>query len=335
MQKIETILRSFPPLLSLFDTQVLGRRVFPRKLFNVMFYTTNRCNSRCQTCHIWQQQSKIDLPAEKIREVLDSRSISTLTLVMVEGGEFILHPQCEEILRLLQGRKFGMMSNAVSTDRLVNTVRKFKIEDVSLSLDGTKETYKRVRGVDAYDNVIRAINALKKMTKVVVCFTFNPWNSPDDYYHVWQLCQDLGVRLTYNIYSDIEFFQATTKPKSLGVKNNPDGSKIKNDYFNYYEKWLSGKLKLPCLSIRTNVVIYPNGDVPLCQHRKVILGNLYEKSFDEIWNGPRTIKLQNEHRDCNRCWVSYHRYWDLALVKTLDRLLPYSVVERLVGRYQL
>lgn len=327
MQKIEAAFRALPSLL--------GGRILPRRLFNVMFYTTNRCNSRCKTCSIWQQQPKLDLPAEKVKEVLDSKTVSPTTLVMVEGGEFILHPQRGEILKSLRGRKFGLMSNAVAVDRLVETIRKFKIEDVSISLDGTRETYKRVRGVDAYDNVIRAVNALKGLTKVVVCFTFSPWNTPEDYYHVWRLCKDLGVRLTYNIYSDIEFFQATTKPKSLGVTNNPDGSKIQNNYFNYYGKWLTGRLKLPCLSIKTNVVIYPNGDVPLCQHRKIILGNIYKKSFDEIWNDPKTIRIQNEHRDCNRCWISYHRYWDLALVSTLDKLLPHSLVEKVVGEYQL
>ncbi len=333
--KIEAALRAFPTILSLFDTKIFGRRIFPRRLFNVMFYTTNRCNSRCETCHIWQQQPKVDLPVEKIRDVLDSKSFSRLTLMMVEGGEFIMHPQCEEILEFLRGRFFGLMSNAILVDRLVGLVKKFEIREVAISLDGAKETYKKARGVDAYDNVVQAISTLKDITNVVVCFTFSPWNSPEDYYHVWRLCRDLGVRLTYNIYSDIEFFQVTKKPRSLGVKNNPDGSKIKNDYFNYYEKWLSGKLKLPCLSIKTNVVIYPNGDIPLCQHREIILGNLHERSFDKIWNDPKTIKLQKEHRNCNRCWVSYHRYWDLALVKTLDRLLPHQLVEKFVGEYRL
>lgn len=333
--RIKAVLRSFPALLSLLDNQILGRRIFPRRLFNVMFYTTNRCNSRCQTCQIWRQQPKIDLAPEKIKEVLNSRSVSPLTLIMVEGGEFILHPRYEEILNTLQGRLYGVMSNALLVERLVAAVKKFNIPEVALSLDGTRETYKKVRGVDAYDNVVRAIKELKDITSTVVCFTFSPWNGPQDYEHVWRLCRKLGVRLTHNIYSDMEFLGAREKPKSIGIKYAPDGSRIKNNYFNYYERWLSGSLKLPCLSIKTNVVIYPNGDVPLCQHRKVILGNIHERSFDEIWNDPKTIKLQNEHRDCNRCWISYHRYWDLALVKSLERLLPHSIVEKLVGSYQL
>jgi len=335
LQKVQTTLKSLPALLSLFSPELFGRSIFPRKLFNIMFYTTNRCNSHCQTCNIWQQQPKIDMSAEKIKEILDSKVISQFTAIGVEGGEFIIHPEYGNILRAMSGRNYGIMSNAIFVDRLVETVRKFKIKEVAVSLDGPPETYKKVRGVNTYNQVVEAITKLKEITNVGACFTFSPWNSVGDYNHVWTLCQKLGVRLLYNIYSDIEFFGAKRKNNLWEITKNPDGSPITNDYFLNYPRWVSGELKLPCLSIVTNVVIYPNGDVPLCQYRRVILGNVYERSLDEIWNDPRTVRLQREYRNCNKCWISYHRYWDLALVRNLDRLLPHTVVEKLVGSYQL
>ena len=35
-----------------------------------------------------------------------------------------------------------------------------------------------------------------------------------------------------------------------------------------YQYFRNGELKLPCLSIKDSIVIYPNGDVPLCQNKQ-------------------------------------------------------------------
>jgi MoaA/NifB/PqqE/SkfB family radical SAM enzyme len=48
---------------------------------------------------------------------------------------------------------------------------------------------------------------------------------------------------------------------------------------------------VPCLAGRITAVVYANGDVSLCEIHKPV-GNLRDKSFQEIWNSPEANELR-------------------------------------------
>ena len=75
---------------------LLGKSALP----TLMLYTTDTCNSRCQTCQIWQIKKHNYLSLESIRKILDSPLVRKSNIGL-EGGEFILHPDYQEILALL------------------------------------------------------------------------------------------------------------------------------------------------------------------------------------------------------------------------------------------
>ena len=88
-------------------------------------------------------------------------------------------------------------------------------------------------------------------------------------------------------------------------------------------------------SIFSELVIHSNGDVPLCQNLDVKLGNIHTCSLDDIFNSRNTCKIQYKHsKECNGCWINFHRKYDLILLRNFEKLLPKRLIELFYGKYQ-
>ena len=107
------------------------------------------------------------------------------------------------------------------------------------------------------------------------------------------------------------------------------------DFVALYDEWRNGHLRLRCQSIKCCLVVHSNGDVPLCQNLDVVLGNIHEQSLDEIFNGASACQTQCQYsRQCNECWINFHRKYDIILVRNFERLLPKWLIEKFYGPYQ-
>lgn len=308
---------------------LLGKPVLP----TLMLYVTDACNSHCKICRMWQIKKHNHLPIESIRKILSSPLVHKSNIGL-EGGEFILHPNSEDILELLSKRgRFKLLSNGLMPERLIKSVRQFNIPEVLISLDGGPQTYLRVRGVDGYSKVRESILSLRGYTKVSVVYTFSPWNNTNDFLEIKEFCGQNNVNLKINIFSNIPLFGTQETQKALlGIKNiNIDFPE--NDYLRLYNDWLSNKVKLPCLSIRFRAVIWPDGSIPLCQSKNILLGNIHNQTIDEIWCSKKTKSLWRQYLSCNDCWSAFHRIYDIVLIKMLEKLLPKLVIKKLLGEY--
>jgi len=306
--------------------------VYRHKLSVIHLFVTNRCNSRCKICHIWAKQPKYDLPVHIIRNVLVDKSVSRYTFFTLGGGEFFLHPYYEKILELftLYNRRFLLLTNGILSKKIIDAVRKFKIKHLYLSLDGRRETYKRVRGVDAYDNVVEVIDALHNETEILVAYCINPWNSYEDMLHVKELCDKKKVKFEVGLYVNPEYFET----QLFGKYTYPEKLLPKDQKFaKLHNYWANSELKLPCWNIRTQVTIIPNCDVYLCQQKSVILGNLMHKSLSEIWNSPKTVETHKRYFTCNDCWLGCQRPFDVKIAYSLAKILPETLLNKMFGKY--
>ena len=314
-----------------------------KTLSTIMLYATDRCNSKCKHCYIWAKKPKAHLPFETIKRIINSPVVSKDTVIGLEGGEFLLHPEAEQILGYLSKHhpKYDLLSNAVADDKLIEYARKYKPMRVFLSLDGNRETYLNMRGVDAYDKVIRVIKELKDEVPISAMFTLTPFNNFDDMKHVADICKEHGIDMRIGIYNCMEYFD--TKEENMSnsldykVSDIPDfvhDFKENYDFMALYTEYREGNLKLTCNSIKDSIVIYPNGDIPICQNKQIILGNLHDESLKKIINKKSTIELHKKHQTgCNECWINFHRKYDIVLYRNMEKFLPKKIIHWWKGEY--
>ena len=107
------------------------------------------------------------------------------------------------------------------------------------------------------------------------------------------------------------------------------------DFMVLYNEWRKGGLKMRCYSILDSLVILPNGDIPICQNLDLKIGNLFNKSLDEIFNGEETQKVQEHYvHNCNQCWLNFHRKFDVILYRSFEKYFGRNITSRLFGYYQ-
>lgn len=107
------------------------------------------------------------------------------------------------------------------------------------------------------------------------------------------------------------------------------------DFLVLYNEWRQNNVKLRCYSILDSLVVLPNGDIPICQNLDLKIGNVFQKSLDEIFNGEDTQKKQKEYvHNCNQCWLNFHRKYDVVLYRTFEKYFGRMITSKLFGYYQ-
>ncbi|HKK67103.1 MAG TPA: radical SAM protein [Bacteroidales bacterium] len=320
--------------------------IFPRhkKLSTIMLYSTDRCNLKCRHCFIWAKKPKQDLNLEKIKEIINSPVVSNSTMIGLEGGEFILHPEAEDILKYLSvhHKNFELLTNGRDANTVIEYTKKYKPVRLYLSMDGTRETIEKLRQADIYDNILKVIESLKDELPISVMFTLTPFNTFEDMEHVANVCKQHGLDMRIGLYNTMEYFETqsaldVTDTMEYKPEDIPEFVKDFSENYDFmylYTKFREGKLKLPCRSITDSIVIYPNGDIPICQFKEIILGNLHKESLKQIINKRETVKKHKEHlHGCNACWVNFHRKYDIVLHRNLEKLMPKGMVQWFLGKY--
>lgn len=318
---------------------------FPRHktLSQLMIYATNRCQSRCRHCSIWKKPHDT-LSFSEIREIMSSRCVTRHTTVGLEGGEFVLHPEAEAILDWFHNNhtNYTLLSNCLMPARVIEYTRKYKPKHLYVSLDGNKTVYTHMRGVDGYDKVIQVIETLRNEVPISIMFCLTPFNSFKDMEYTINIAQKYGIDIRIGIYGTMDYFDtsaemiATTGDDYLSkIPDNIHSTQENFDFVVLYDEWRKGNLHLRCHSINNSLVIHADGGVPICQNLGVTLGNIKNQSLDEIFNSRESASLQCQYsKHCNKCWINFHRKYDIILLRNLEKFLPKRVIELAYGKYQ-
>src|SRR5437899_11366905 len=125
---------------------------------------TSRCNELCQQCPrtLLSREDDRDLSFENFRFIVDQ--FPMLERVVLHGlGEPLLNKDLPRMISYLKERgtyvlfnSNGILLNAKRGQELIDA----RLDEYRLSMDGAaRETYARVRGVDAFDKIWRNIRA--------------------------------------------------------------------------------------------------------------------------------------------------------------------------------
>ena len=139
----------------------------PRSLY---LETTNRCDSKCRTCirTFTTLEPPKDLNLAELKQIVDQFPI--LDRVVLHGiGEPLLNRELFAIIAYLKAKGATVLfnSDAISlTPKRAYQLIGSGLDEYRVSLDAaTRETYRKIRGVDQFDRVVQNVRELIGLQK--------------------------------------------------------------------------------------------------------------------------------------------------------------------------
>jgi Fe-coproporphyrin III synthase len=126
----------------------------------VTLYLTERCNSRCVSCDYWRH-GRTDMSRARVERLLPRLARLQTRVVLISGGEPLLHPEWAAIAELLvaSGLRLWLLTSGLALAKHAQRAAQL-FSAITVSLDGTNpETYAAIRGLDAFDKVCQGIRA--------------------------------------------------------------------------------------------------------------------------------------------------------------------------------
>jgi radical SAM protein with 4Fe4S-binding SPASM domain len=152
----------------------------------VVWNVTRRCNLRCRHCYASSADRPYpgELSTDEALSVIDDLAEARVPVVLFSGGEPLMRDDVFVLSRraVERGMRAVLSTNGtLLTPDTVRTVKDQGFSYIGVSLDGTRETHDRFRGVaGAFDRSLAAIRAARDAAvRVGVRFTVTRQNQHD------------------------------------------------------------------------------------------------------------------------------------------------------------
>ena len=283
--------------------------------------TTYRCNARCQMCRTWEFPTK---PSEEFKPELLRKLPSGLGRVNITGGEPLIRQDLPSIVDILapKARRLEISTNGYFVDRLVAIGRAHPEITVRISLEGMRDVNDRVRGIPGgFDLVVAAFQRLREVGVKDLGFavTIQDENA-EDLLNLYEFVSAQGAEFAqavpHNSYyfhtdsnqiRDVAAVQAAIRELMTAFLRS---SRPKEWFRAYLNRGLvdfvgGAARRLECTGGTDIFFLDPYGEVYPCNGWNLSMGNLHERSFEEIWTGPRADEVRASVSTCRqRCWMT-------------------------------
>ena len=138
-----------------------------KKMREIIFILTTRCNQKCSFC--CEPQSQDDFSFEYAKYCIDAVSKNNIEWIDLSGGEPLLHKNIVDIVEYSCKKKLKttLSTNGLILDNFYPDL-KHKISQWNLSLHGLKETHNKiVNNKNSYDKIIKACEVLVSENQIV------------------------------------------------------------------------------------------------------------------------------------------------------------------------
>lgn len=284
---------------------------------------TYRCNAKCYMCNTWQNPSKKE---DEYKPDLVQRLPSGLNFINITGGEPFLRDDIEQIVEtaLAKTKRLVISTNGYFTERIGKLADKFGNRiGFRVSLEGLPAANDELRGIkNGFDHGLRTILTLqgKGIQDIGFGITVSDRNAKD-MIELFRLSNAMGLEFATatthnsfyfhksdNFYKDTETIAAEFEKIALELLKT---NRPKNWFRAYFNMGLANKVlgkerPLPC-EVGTDIFFLdPFGNILPCNgsDEPMIMGNLHQHTFNEIWNSPEAESIRKEVHNCTKkCWM--------------------------------
>jgi len=298
-----------------------ARHFISNKPTQATFLCTDQCNSRCNWCNSWKRPKQKEMTLEEIDSAFKKLKNFGIRMVYLSGGEPLVKKDISDIIDIItkQGMEIifttnGLLLNEKNTDKLV----KYKNLHINVSLDTLdKDIYKKIRGVDALELVLKNLKLLKKKYPkypLRATMTVSKMNAKE-LIRVFKFCKENKIFFSPNPYFSHGEYREENKEfvfereemrslfkevsKWLSEENYLSGFKV---VYNDLDKWFAKENSKLCGAGTSFLWVGPQGQVAACQDLKPfcnILTDDLEKAYKtKIWL-PQVSKCCNT----NPCYI--------------------------------
>lgn len=296
--------------------------------FHFQWHITERCNLRCKHCYTDDHASgelntneAINLIAHLAEVLKRWRCVGSVSLT---GGEPFIRSDFRDIVssfrKYEQFKNILVMTNGIS---ILDDIIKFLIENdcsVQVSIDGlTEEQHEEIRGKGNFN---RTISTLKRLSEsgiyTTVHFVAHKLNYPININQLesfFNLLQTVAVKeVTFSLLVPIgrgkqmkELLLSPKEVKVLFQRLIEVSPKFPTLYLNTARPLWAGLTDCVggvCPVGFNACTILPNGDVLPCRRLPIVLGNLKNQSFFEIWYKSDILWRLRERKKievCGKC----------------------------------
>ncbi len=304
------------------------------------FAMTYECNSRCETCNIWQiHRKKEELTLDEIRKFAVKNNF--FRWVRLTGGEPWLREDIIEIARAFKDNSKDLYLMTMAVNSLVNRekvisgitqILDMKIPKVAItvSLDGYRELHDKIRGIPGnYNRAIEMYKTLSELRKQypnlyhVFGYTMSKYNEGQFEKTYQEVKKDIPklkhIDMHVNIAHSSSNYYHNQEMKDLGPsKVYPDEVRqiIKSREFElgiertiediYLKKsieyYKTGKTPMDCKSLNASVFLDPYGFLYPCTMWYRQLANIREIDYDlrNMWSKRETNDFRKDIK-AKRC----------------------------------
>lgn len=257
---------------------------------------TRNCNLRCSFCGQWGKSGFFaDAKGEEMtlndwKKVIDElATINPLPRVYVWGGEALISPIFEDVVKLLKekGFRLSLVTNGVFIDKHYQTLNR-DFDKICISIDGERELHDSIRGKGVYDKVTKNLPLLDK-EKVIITTVATENLNVESFANTFK---DYKILLQELIpFDGQEIYTVTCPiPKNMTYLQHGDKAKMKT-----------------CLAPHYHMHITWNGEVTYCtDFYEFSAGNVKKDSLMNIWSNDKSNEFRRkvangENPNCKYC----------------------------------
>lgn len=284
---------------------------------------TYRCNAKCYMCNTWRYPSKKE---EEFSPELVNRIPGDLRFINITGGEPLIRGDLDEIIEiaLRKTRRLVISTNGYYTEKIVKLAGKYGNRiGFRISVEGLPAANDELRGLkNGFDHALRTLVNLHDMGLRDIGFgiTVSDRNAKD-MIELYRLAKAMNVEFATATTHNSFYFHKTDNcfkdPEAVAGEFEKIAAELlktnkpKNWFRAYFNMGLANKVRggrrpLPC-EVGTDVFFLdPYGCIMPCNgsDEPMVMGNLREKTFDEIWNSKEADEVRHKVKNCvKQCWM--------------------------------